>query len=131
MRANDSLIAEIEDAVQNGSPDKRADTLRSVTDLFVNGANRLSEAQVALFDQGIGYLIDQIEVKALVELGDRLAPIANAPIDVIIRLAGHDSIAVAGPVLAHSERLTSADLIDIAEAKGQAHLLAMSRRKRI
>jgi uncharacterized protein (DUF2336 family) len=129
--AGDSLIAEIEEALQRGSPDRRADTLRSVTDLFLSGASRLKEDQVALFDDVIGHLIDQIEVKALVELGERLAPVANAPVDVIRRLARHDDVAVAGPVLVHSLQLTEADLLEIAESKGQAHLLAMSSRRRL
>jgi uncharacterized protein (DUF2336 family) len=131
MLSNESLITEIEDAMQSGTPDKRADTLRSVTDLFVNGASRLNEDQVVLFDEVIGLLIDQIEIKALVELGERLAPIANAPSEVIARLARHDNIAVAGPVLAHSDRLSPADLVDIAQTKGQAHLLALSSRARL
>lgn len=131
MHADESLIAEIEEAVQRGSPDRRADTLRNVADLFLGAAVRLSEDKVALFDDVIGHLIDQIEIKALVELGERLAPIANAPVEVIRRLAHHDDVAVAGPVLMHSARLTEGDLLEIAETKGQAHLLAMSNRKRL
>jgi uncharacterized protein (DUF2336 family) len=131
MRTNVSLISEIEDAVQSGSPSRRADTLRGVTDLFLNDASRLSDEQVALFDDVIGHLIDEIEIKALIELGQRLAPLANAPVEVVRRLAGHDDVAVAGAVLVHSERLTDADLIDIAETRGQGHLLAMSSRRRL
>lgn len=131
MRTNNSLIFEIEEAVRSGSPGRRADTLRGVTDLFLNDASRLSEEQVVLFDDVIGRLIDEIEIKALIELGQRLAPVANAPVEVIRRLAHHDDVAVAGAVLVHSERLTDADLVAIAETRGQAHLLAMSSRKRL
>lgn len=131
MREGESLIAEIEEAVQRGSADRRAETLRSVTDLFLNAASRLNDDQVALFDDVIGHLIDQIEIKALVALGERLAPVANAPVEVIRRLARHDDVAVAGPVLMLSLQLTEADLLDIAETKSQAHLLAMSNRKRL
>jgi hypothetical protein len=35
MDANHSLIAELEDAIESGSKDKRIDTLRRITDLFV------------------------------------------------------------------------------------------------
>lgn len=131
MYPHDSLIAEIERAVQKGTPAKRADALRSVTDLFVGAADRLSDEQVALFGDVIGHLINQIEIMALIELGERLAPVANAPAEVIGKLARHDNIAVAGPVLALSNQLTAADLIEIAETRGQAHLLAMSSRKRL
>jgi uncharacterized protein (DUF2336 family) len=47
---------------------------------------------------------------------------------VVRRLARHDDIAVAGPVLAHSPRLTDLDLVEIAKVKSQAHLLAISGR---
>ena len=50
---------------------------------------------------------------------------------MIRRLARDDEIAVAGPVLAQSVRLTPTDLVDIAETKSQAHLLAISGRDAI
>ena len=42
-----SLIAELEDALGNGSKDKRADTLRRVTDTFLSGGEINSEIQRA------------------------------------------------------------------------------------
>jgi len=50
---------------------------------------------------------------------------------VVRRLAHDDDIAVAGPVLEASPRLADADLVDIAETKSQAHLLAISGRSGI
>jgi uncharacterized protein (DUF2336 family) len=47
---------------------------------------------------------------------------------VIRRLAHDDEIAVAGAVLSQSSRLTTADLLNIAQQKGQAHLLAIAGR---
>ena len=61
-------------------------------------------------------------------LRNRLAPVANAPVEVVRRLAKDDDIAVAGPVLPQSRRLAEADLVDIARTKSQAHLLAISGR---
>jgi len=58
----------------------------------------------------------------------QLAPIAQAPPSVIRRLARNDEIAVAGPVLTESPRLSTEDLVEIAEAKGEQHLLAISGR---
>jgi len=122
MSAQQSLIAELEDAIKSGSPEKRVETLRRVTDLFLNDADRLNEAQVGLFDDVLCHLIKRIETKTLAELSGTLAPIDNSPIDnspieVIRRLARNDEIAVAGPVLAQSARLTSDDLIEIAGSK--------------
>jgi len=65
------------------------------------------------------------------ELSAQLAPIGNAPVNVIQRLARDDEITVAGPVLAQSPRLSPTDLVDIAETKSQAHLLAISGREAI
>jgi uncharacterized protein (DUF2336 family) len=128
MTARNSLIVDLEDAVQRGSSQRRAETLRRITDLFLGSADRFTTDQVALFDDVMGRLIDRIETRALAELGQRLAPVANAPERVMQRLARDDAIAVAGPVLAQSPRLDQADLVDIAASKGQAHLLAIARR---
>lgn len=125
------MIAELEEAIQSGDKDKRLSTLRRVTDLFVMDADRLNDRQIDVFDDVLGHLIKRIEGKALAELSQRLAPIKNAPGDVVRRLARDDDIAVAGPVLTQSLRLTDNDLIEIANTKTQAHLLAISGRSHI
>jgi uncharacterized protein (DUF2336 family) len=131
MEAGQSLIAELEDAIQSGSKDKRVDSLRRITDLFVADADRLNDQQINVFDDVLCHLIKRIEGKALEELSRRLAPINQAPIDVVRRLARNDDIAVAAPILTQSTRLTDSDLIEIAGTKPQAHLLAISGRSRI
>jgi uncharacterized protein (DUF2336 family) len=50
---------------------------------------------------------------------------------VIRRLAKDDDIMVAGPVLAQSPRLLTADLVEIASSKGAEHLYAISSRPKI
>jgi uncharacterized protein (DUF2336 family) len=131
MSGQQSLIGELEDAIKSGSSEKRVETLRRVTDLFLNDADRLNEAQIGLFDDVLCHLIKRIETKALVELSGHLAPVDNAPIEVIRQLARHDQITVAGPVLAQSERLTTDDLVEIAGSKSQQHLLAISGRSQL
>jgi uncharacterized protein (DUF2336 family) len=86
-----------------------------------------SDAHVALFDDVIGCLIEEIEAKALAELARRIAPVPNAPAGVVRSLAENDDIAVAGPVLRQA-RLDEPELMQIAENKSQAHLLALSAR---
>jgi uncharacterized protein (DUF2336 family) len=122
-----SLLPELEDVVQHGSAEKRAETLRRVTTLFLDGAPSFNAEHIALFDDVIGCLIEEIEAKALAELARRIAPVTNAPAGVVSALAKNDDIAVAGPVLKQA-RLTDPDLMYIAENKSQAHLLAMSTR---
>jgi uncharacterized protein (DUF2336 family) len=125
------LLDELELAIQGGSAEKRLQTLRRVTDLFLGGADRFNDEQIGVFDDVLGHLIRKIEARALIELSVRLAPVDNAPIETIRQLARHDAIAVAGPVLAESARLTTADLIEIAKTKGQGHLLAISGRREL
>jgi uncharacterized protein (DUF2336 family) len=123
-----SIIPELEDAIQHGSPERRALILQQITALFIDGAEGFSEGVVGLFDDVLSRLIDEIEIKARTELAHRLAPVGNAPVKVVRRLATDDEISVAGPLLCHSPRLNDADLIGIAQTKSQAHLLAISGR---
>ena len=128
---NASLIAELEAAINGGSQEKHAETLQRVTDLFLGNVDRLNDAQISTFDDVLCLLIKRIETKALAELSARLAPVANAPPEVVRNLARHEEIIVAGPVLTQSGQLTANDLIEIARTKGQPHLLAISGRARL
>jgi uncharacterized protein (DUF2336 family) len=128
--ATQSLIPELEDVVQHGTAERRAETLRRVTTLFLDGAQYFVDDHIALFDDVIGCLIEEIEAKALAELARRIAPVPNAPPEVVRTLAINDNITVAGPVLAQAQ-LHEGDLQYIAEHKSQAHLLAISTRRGI
>lgn len=123
-----SLLPELEDVVQRGTSEKRAETLRRITSLFLEGSPRFNNDHVALFDDVIGCLIEEIEAKALAELARRIAPVNNPPPGVVRTLAESNDIAVAGPVLREA-KLDDLALMHIAETKGQAHLLALSMRK--
>src|SRR5690242_6278267 len=123
-----SVIEELEYVLAAGSSDRRTEILRRVTDLFLGSADDFNGEQVGLFDDVLAHLIRQVETGALAELGEKLAPIDNAPNGIIRSLARHDEIAVAGPVLAQSVQLTDRDL---AGSKGQAHLGAISERTRL
>jgi uncharacterized protein (DUF2336 family) len=126
-----SVMAELDAALQSGSVAKRTALLRRVTDLFLGGADNYSAEQVALFDDVMSRVITRIEARVLSELSARLAPIANAPVAVIQRLARDDDIVISGPVLQHSERLTDDDLVEIAKSKSQEHLFKISGRPRL
>jgi uncharacterized protein (DUF2336 family) len=131
MPTPDSILTDLEHAINSGSSERRLETLRRVTDLFLVDADRLNEAQIAVFDDVLCHLTKRIETKAMAELSTRLAPVDNAPIETIRELARHDEIAVAGPVLSRSARLSTTDLVDIAGSKGQEHLLAISNRREL
>ena len=126
-----SIIDELEDAVSSGSSEKRVTTLRRVTDLFLHGGERLSDEQVKVFDDVLCHLVTRVEARVKAELGGKLATLNYAPSRVIEQLAWDDEIAVAGTVLANSNRLTTNTLVEIAKTKGQDHLFAISGRSNL
>ena len=132
-----SIVDEIDTVINTGSAEKRLDTIKRVTDLFLSSAGTLNGEQIELFDNVLERLIKTIEIRAiadvsariaLAEMSSQLASVSQAPPAVVRRLARNDEIAVAGPVLAESARLTTEDLVEIAETKGEQHLLAVSGR---
>lgn len=129
MGARHDLIDELEEVIAGHDIGQRARMLRRVTDLFVLSSDRLSEDQMALFDDVMGRLVSEIDVAARAAFGDTLARLPSAPRGVVRRLALDDSISVAGPVLAHSDNVDDMTLIESAGTRSQAHLLAISRRK--
>jgi uncharacterized protein (DUF2336 family) len=128
MSASASLIPELEDVIQHGSQEKRAATVERIANLFVDGASHFKDEHVGLFDDVLCRLVAEIEAKALVEMSRSLAPIANAPPELMSRLAHDDDISVAGPVLTQSARLLEPELIELARTKSQAHLAAIAGR---
>ena len=131
MQAATSLISDLETAITSSGSDRRIETLRRVTDLFLSNADRYDPEQVQVFDDVLGRMIVHIEQRALAELSERLGPVDNAPLEVIRTLALNDAIEVAGPVIENSSRLSVSDLVSIASTKSQDHLLAISGRKQI
>jgi uncharacterized protein (DUF2336 family) len=125
------IIDELEVALKSHSSERHLSILKSVTDLFLAGRDRITEEVSSVFDDVIVRLVDHVESRARVELSWDLAPIANAPSNVIRRLAGDDDITVAGPVLAQSPRLTDQTLVEIAERKGQSHLSKIAERTQL
>src|SRR5437868_3124417 len=79
-KASESLIIELERATHSGSPERCAETMRRVTELFLTGADRYSEDQVLLFESVLELLVERIERRARAELSTQLALVDNAPI---------------------------------------------------
>jgi uncharacterized protein (DUF2336 family) len=127
--APENLLDELQTTLAHGTVARRVETLRRVTDLFINGAVDYSNEQIGLFDDVFQCLLDHIETSAKALLANRLSPIDTAPLLTIRTLALDDVIEVAGPVLAQSARLDDDILIETARSKSQAHLLAISTRK--
>jgi uncharacterized protein (DUF2336 family) len=131
MSASASLIPELEDIIQHSSLDRRAATVKRIANLFVDGAPHFNEDHIGLFDDVLCRLVVEIEAKARAEMARTLAPIDNAPAELIRQLAQDEDIAVAGPVLTQSARLQEAELVELARTKGQAHLAVLAGRENI
>jgi uncharacterized protein (DUF2336 family) len=125
-----ALIAEL-DAVDGRSPERRAEILRQVTSLFLCDAHRLSENQIAVFDDVLVRLIERADAPTLVPLSINLGQASSAPRKAIRQLAFHQDASVAAPVLRRSVRLSDKDLVEIAGTCGQQHLLAICGRQTI
>src|SRR4030088_2832280 len=132
-----SIVDDIKTIINIGSAEKRLATAKRVTNLFLSSAGSYNSEQIDLFDDVLERLVKTIEIRAiadvsariaLAEMSAQLAPVAQPPPAVIRRLARNDEIAVAGPVLTESARLSPEDLIEIAETKSEQHLLAISGR---
>ena len=126
---SESLLDELQTTLAHGTVARRVETLRRVTDLFINGAVDYSDEQIGLFDDVFQCLMEHIETSAKALLANRLAPINTEPPLTVRALAFDDLIEVAAPVLSGSERLDDEALIETARNKSQAHLMAISLRK--
>ncbi len=123
------IIDELEFALKTNSSERHHAILKNVTGLFLAGHDRITAEVSSVFDDVIVRLIDHVESRARVELSRNLAPLANAPNHVVNRLAADNDIAVAGPVLAQSPRLTEQNLVEIAKSKSQLHMSKIAERR--
>jgi uncharacterized protein (DUF2336 family) len=132
-----TIADEVEAAIHAGSAKKHLDTFRRVTDLFLTSADGFSGEQIELFGDVLERLIKTIEIRALAdvsarialaEVSSQIASVKQAPRAVVRRLADNDEISVARPVLTESARLSNEDLVELAQTKGEQHLLAISGR---
>jgi uncharacterized protein (DUF2336 family) len=127
--ASAGFIAELEGAIEGGSPPRRAQMLRQLTRLFLSSVNRLDERQIGVFDDVLVRLIERVEASMLAQLSMTLCDLTSAPKQAVRRLACHEDPAVAGPILLKSNALSESGLIEIASHAGQQHLLAMAGRR--
>ena len=126
-----SLMTELDATLTNASGARRLSILQGVTDLFLEHAAVFSAEQVAVFDDVISRLIKGTDETALAELSRALVPLGNPPLKTVAALAGHDSIAVAGPLLEKSAALTDETLAEIAESRSHRHMLLLAARSEL
>jgi uncharacterized protein (DUF2336 family) len=110
-----ALLAELDTALPQAEESWRSTVLRQITDLFLSGADLYNDQHVALFDAVMSRLLPGLDRDDLAELGNRLAGIANAPLNVLASLARHLDILVCGPVLEQAQALPDRVLTEAAD----------------
>jgi uncharacterized protein (DUF2336 family) len=131
MTAATSLIPGLEDMVRNGDPERLAEAARRIAALFLQDAAQLPPRHIEFFDGLLLDLVPHAELKERAELAERLSQLANAPRALVGQMARDNEILIAGPLLRRSSVIDEAALLEIARAKGQGHLLAMSERPQL
>jgi uncharacterized protein (DUF2336 family) len=110
-----ALLAELDTTLPQVEESWRSTVLRKITDLFLSGADFYNDQHVALFDAVMSRLLPGLDRDDLAELGNRLAGIANAPLNVLASLARHLDILVCGPVLERATALPDKILAEAAD----------------
>jgi uncharacterized protein (DUF2336 family) len=131
MAEAQTLITELDAALHNLPDARQLVILSRVTDLFLVGVDNYSDEQIAIFDDVICRLIENIGNAALIELSARLAAAGRGPANTLNRLSSSDDIAVSGPTLERATGLTDQDLLTIAGKTGQKQLAAIAGRAQI
>ena len=131
MATATALIPELDEIVRRGDPKRRAEAARRISELFLQGASNFRSDHVDLFDGVLTSLVPHAELAARANLAERLSLLANAPRGLVGQLAHEDEIAIAGPLLRRSLVIDEQLLVEIANAKGQGHLLAMAERPKL
>jgi uncharacterized protein (DUF2336 family) len=121
--ASQSLIDELTASCADVDLGRRATILARLTNLFISGRAAYDEQQIALFDDVLIRLSEQVEIVARTRLSERLAAISDPPCGIIRTLAKDSNIAVALPVLTDCD-LDDDTLAEVAKTNGQGHLEA-------
>lgn len=118
------------DLARATSSEQRRDLLMQVTDAFLSQPEERSEQEAKLFDEVFGIIASDLELQVRVELSRKIAA-STAPVGPTARRLAMDTIEVARPVIQKSPALTERDLLDVIDAKGSDHHVAVAHRPEI
>jgi uncharacterized protein (DUF2336 family) len=131
MSTNDSLITEVKEVLDGGSPSRREAILHELTELFLDGAERYSEEQIAVFDDVLLTVVEHVDREALAELGRQLASCAKAPPALLRKLASHLDIRISAVLLKEAVALSDDEIAAIAATASHIHLQVIASRDSI
>lgn len=125
------MLVELKNLATEKSSEKRLDLLRRITNLYFEGADQHTEAEIYLFNEVIENIVDKISREARIDVATNLAVLPGFPIPVVRRLAYDPDIEIAGPVLRGSADLTDTDLVELARQASDQHLNVMAGRDQL
>ncbi len=124
------MLTSLVDLAKESSSDKRRELMGHVASLFVMGAEKYNDEEIALFNGVLKRLVDLVEDRDKEELSEKLCEVRTTPRELVLKLADEDLI-ISRYMLQYSTVLTLDDLMQLAKIKGQGHLLAISKRERL
>ncbi len=123
--------AELMDLAKEKSGEHRRELMHRVADMYFQFGPRIDDPELALFDDVLSQLAQEMESRVRAELANRMALARTPPVRLIRTLARDEIIDVASPILQLSRAVTEEDLVDLARTRGDAHLKAISRRSNL
>jgi uncharacterized protein (DUF2336 family) len=125
-----STLVSLIELAKEPSSEKRRQLLREVTSIFMAHPEDVNDAEMALYDEVMSQLSDDMETMVRAEIANTLSDAKSAPLGLLRRLAS-DEIEVAEPILTRSKALSESDLMHVVQTKGQDHLRAVSKREEV
>jgi uncharacterized protein (DUF2336 family) len=123
--------AELMELAKEKSGEHRRELMHRVADMYFQFGPRVDDPELALFDDVLSQLAQEMESRVRAELANRMALARTPPVRLIRTLARDEIIDVASPILQLSRAVSEEDLIDLARTRGDAHLKAISRRSNL
>ncbi|MBI1212893.1 MAG: DUF2336 domain-containing protein [Alphaproteobacteria bacterium] len=127
MSQNHENLRRVLQLAKTPSSEKRRELLREVTDLFLADDEAYSDVEREHFGAIMGRIAKDMEMAVRADLAQTLGSLPTAPHALIQQLA-HDEFPVAHEVISKSPVLEDADLVEIANSKGQEYLEAIAVR---
>jgi len=79
MTVTTPLIPGLDEIVRDGDPKRRAEAVRRIAELFLQGAAHFRSDHVDLFDGVLINLVAHTEIATRADLAERLSMLGNAP----------------------------------------------------
>lgn len=124
------MLNSLVELARQTSRDSRREMMHSLSQLFVDGAEKHTSREVELFGDVLGSLLVHVDMADRQALSELICHLTNTPHPLALKLANDDA-PVASPILEFSPVLTVSDLVGIAGIASQKHLQAIARRREI